>query len=656
MSTTGPHSPFGALRRLTPVLALLVAAGCTGGSGSAPPAPSGLSIEADPVDFDRVLVHWSTSTPVDSFEAQGRLADGAWQDIPATIPGAAIGAAVQLAPATPELVQLAFRLRSVRGGSRSEWSAPASTARGLRWPSGLAATPQRNGMLLGWMSRSSAATGIRVSRQVSGTWRVLAELPPTAESFLDTQPMVADQPILYRVRTTAGAVESLGPDLPSSGFPPTAVWDLAATSEAGGVRLRWSIPPISDQGFAVCRCDLHAALCCTGTSPHPLPADTTSYLDAAVPPGAYRYEVQAAYSNPTSAWTSRTVEAVARPTGPLTLEPSLVRLPYQAQGIDRSSTGLYAVAVGGSHYPPYTGPTVLRFSGQAAPPEHDFGATHGWASPAVLFDEGDRPHVVVLVPTGEDPPVSIRHAWHDGTSWQEETIARRAIDDPLTVFFARAPGGLLAAAWSVRTTGVVEVALRGPGGWSVEDLAPTFATLGAPLALGGLAFDAGSTPAALVCGPNGCAIARRNLAWTREDLPTAFLATLHPTSNGIAVVQSRCVGPPPDTHGAVVLLERSGVAWSGEQVLDDLAQCLPMDFQGFSGSADGGRSAAWAGPIRRLLLHFREADGPWGSIVTGLGAAPHVWFDATGRAEILVPAGSNPYPDDTELYVRYVEP
>jgi len=47
------------------------------------------------------------------------------------------------------------------------------------------------------------------------------------------------------------------------------------------------------------------------------------------------------------------------------------------------------------------------------------------------FDVGGRPHLAYLCPSGAPSPGTLRHAWWDGTSWNNETVATGAADPSL---------------------------------------------------------------------------------------------------------------------------------------------------------------------------------------------------------------------------------
>jgi hypothetical protein len=651
-----------AARRLT----LLTVACCLDLAGSAcksssseqnaPPPPSGFSVRADSLDFDAYYLAWTPpSIAVDAFELQGRLGSGAWEGLGSQIPSRAIGAVIQLDPSVPELTTLAFRIRSVRGAVGGDWSNEASISRGIRWPVEIASHATQQGMVLEWRNGSRVATGVRVSRSIAGQWQALAHLPATAATYLDTAPMIVDEPIGYRITAVTGSEESQEGHHTSPGFPPTPVWNLTATTELSGVRLRWSSPPIADQAFAVCRCGLGSGICCSGATPHPLPSQTTEYLDPA-PPGAYRYEVSSRYSNPASLSPSAFTEAVTNPVGTPQLVARLIRLPASASGVARDSQGRYGTTHGGMHSPPYTDQMTVRFTGSGAPPDHDFGIGYGIIQPFLIFDDRDHPHVMLLAPVSGDPATALIHAWYDGASWQTEEVVRRSFYDPMTAHFARDQAGILYAAWSLAENGAAEFARRDAGGWTTEDLAPYIGPVGLPALVEGLAVDGTGVPAVLLCGPGDCAVLRRDATWSLEGLPAGIGSTLGATHGGLGVLQGRCVGDYASPHGQIVLLERDIAAWSPEQLIEEFTQCLPVDFKGIADSPDGSRRVLWTGPISRLDLRFRQDAGPWTTVDTGLSDLPFVWFDSWNRVEILVRASHYPGADGKEPYAVFSEP
>jgi hypothetical protein len=652
----------GRLRR--PVLAaalvslVLAAASCKGSGGgtSAPPPPTGVAL-AQGAEYDQVVATWTPpSGTIDGYEAQGRLgASGAWQDLGVAIPAGAIGGVLQLQPTVPELETISFRIRAVRSGTPGPWSAEASLFRGIRWPLWQPITASPQGLVLQWTSGSQVATGLRLEREVAGAWRVLATLPASASTYLDAGPFVAGAPVRYRLVATRDAQESIPSDGYGEGFPPTPVSGLTAVTEPGGVRLRWSAPPISDQAFAVCRCAIGFAVCCSGATDHPLPASTTEVLDPA-PPGAYAYEVSSRFSSPGLADASAFTEALASPTGTPSLAGHLIRLPSDATGVARDSAGRYATVHGGSYSPPYTGQMTVRFTGAGSPPDRDFGTAHGWVAPFAVYDPQDHLHVLLLVPVTGDPAVALVHAWHDGTAWHEEEVVRRPFDSPLTVRFTLSAAGTLHAAWSVAGSGQVEYAGRGAGGWAVEDLVPALSPLGLPLSLAGLAVDGTGVATVLACGSGGCAVARKDAGWIVEGVPSGPYLTLDATFAGAALLGERCVGDPANPGGRIFLDERTAAGWAPEAVVEDYAQCLPIEFGGTVDARDGSRRLVFTGPIGRLHLRFREGTGGWTSVETGLQMyRPLAWFDAAGKLHLVVRA-SNYGAYGTDPYAVYDEP
>lgn len=640
------------------VSAVVAGSSCkgSGGGASGPPPPTDVTL-AQGVEYDQVVATWTPPAgTIDGYEAQGRLGTaGAWQDLGVAIPAGAIGGVLQLQPTVPELETISFRIRALRSGAPGPWSAEASLFRGIRWPVWLPITASPQGLVLQWTNGSRVATGLRVEREVMGAWHALATLQASSSTYLDRGPFVAGQPVRYRLVATREAQESNPSEGYSAGFPPTPVSDLTASTEPEGVRLRWSAPPISDQAFAVCRCGIGSAICCSTATDHPLPASTTEYLDPA-PPGAYAYEVSSRFSSPGLADGSAFTEALASPTGTPSLAGHLIRLPGDAIGVARDSAGRYGTVHGGSYYPPSTGQMTVRFTGAGSPPDRDFGSAHGWVSPFVVYDAQDHLHVMLLVPVTGDPAVALVHAWYDGSAWQEEQVVRRPFDSPLTVRFTLSAAGTLHAAWSVAGSGQVEYAGRGAGGWAVEDLVPLLSPLGLPMSLTGLAVDGTGIPTVLACGSSGCAVARKDAGWVVEGVPSGPYVTLDATFAGAALLGERCVGGPPNPGGQIFLDERTAAGWAPEVVVEDYAQCLPIDFGGTVDARDGSRRMVFTGPIGRLHLRFREGSGDWTSIATGLQMyRPLAWFDSANKVHVVVRA-SNYGAYGTDPYAVYDEP
>ena len=639
-------------------LGALGGAGCTGGGGGAPPdPPTGFTAAQNPGDFDQVDFAWTPPAgAIDGYEGEGRLAGGAWESLGDLIPPDAIGGTIGfLQPTPPELTEFSFRLRSVRGAARSAWTPEAAYHRTLRPPTGATATMEPGGLRLAWQNGSLLATGVAVELWRGQAWEPIAQgMPAGATSHLDAWHLVAEELRTYRILATAGPVAGMPLVFTSAGYPARPVSGLAATTEPGGVRLRWTNPPIEGLGLVVHRGPLN-----TGPFNGPisalLPIGTGEFLDASAPPGAAVYEVELRLGLPGVGDPRAQVVGVASPAG---LLASPLLLP-EAAFAARDGQGRLALAVGSSFSPPATGAQSIAFHGAGAPPPHDLGVNHGWAAPGVRFDPDGHPHAVVVRPVGGGP--ALIHAWFDGLAWSEEQVVAAPIDDPTTVRFEVGPDGALHAAWSVAATGAAGYARRGPGGWAVTDLAPTWPAGGR---LVGLAVDGAGRPSALARTADALVLLHGAAAWLAEPVPapTALAGMpdcLAALPDGVGVLRYRMVpsGDLGAPDGAAGLVARTAAGWGEEAVVFDFVPAQPVSDLGAVASAAGDRWVAWAGRPGGLAVRLRDGAGAWTDVDTGLRDAfvRGAWFDAAGKAGLLV--RTTAYAGlDGALYVLYGEP
>jgi hypothetical protein len=636
--------------RISPIPLLLVSlsVACSG-SDAAPAAPTGFSVTQSMASFDDVFVTW-TAPPgfVDGYDAEARIGDGPWESV-GSIPGDAIGGTLTFNSSAPELTRFTFRIRSVRGGKRSGW-VEAQYFRALRWPTGAQSEPVREGIHLSWTNTSAAATGVRVSRHFADGWRAVADLPATAQSWTDGADLIVNQGIEYGIAATAGDVEGLPVTHYAQGYPPASVFDLTATPEAGGVRLRWVNSPVA-AGHEIHRAEGLVVTYFGDLNPVTLPASATEYLDP-LPGGSWTWHVVSVYPGVGSPWSQ--VRGVSNPIGTPALLAGLVSLPDGSEVTTDGGEKL-GFAVGSTFYPPSTGPQRLVFRGTGAPPDRDLGTNHGWAAPELAFDVGGNPHSVVLRPTGGAPPVALVHVWYDGAGWNEEEIARRAISDPLAVRLALDDTGGVHVAWTTIAGGPrAEYARRASGSWSAEDLSalvPSDATLrrfdvdalGAP----SLAFESGGT----------ALLARFETAWTVETLPFVgwSIWDVRRSPAGLDVVAEDCLNQGASMN--LVLLERTIAGWGAKQVIRTLGQCLPIDELRVVRPASGDRVVVWGDVAGFQEIDVRDA-GTWTHVETRPAVVPTsaAWFDASSKLHVLV--RSDGYSDLAGIapYILHVEP
>jgi hypothetical protein len=581
------RSRFARTRLGLAVAAFFTLSGC--GTGDVTPAaPTQFVASQNPANFDWINFSWTPpDVKITSYEAEGRMGTGTWQSVGGPIPPDAIGGTAELDSSVPEITDFSFRIRSVNGSRRSAWSNEAAYRRGIRWPvGGSASVVTGQGVQIDWQNISTVATAVRIERLLEGAWQALISLSPTDTKFLDVSPPVG--PSTYRLITTAGTEESLPTILYCPGFPPTPVSDLTATTEASGIRIRWSNPPGRTAGLLVYRDDLYFMY---PVSPL-LPAGTQEYLDPASP-GVHRYAVRIRFADTDVPADSATVLAVANPTGTPTLLARWVDLPEQPSSVTaaaRDSQGRLALALGSNYVIPYaTGGQWIAFLGPGAPSGVDLGSNFGFAAPSVAFDPLDHPHAMVLRPVPGQPALAaLVHAWHDGIAWQEEEVARRGFDDTATVRFTVGGGGELSAAWTIGGSApVAEFAFRDVAGWISDDLT-AMQPPGARLA--GLEIDGSGVPTVLLQDQYGArpTLLRKAGAWTAEEVPfgsgsSGGFGALYVVPDGVGVVQYRVFPPPPGSGYAssqVVTMERVSGTWSAESLVREFSVALVSPGEG----------------------------------------------------------------------------
>jgi hypothetical protein len=259
-------------------------------------------------------------------------------------------------------------------------------------------------------------------------------------------------------------------------------------------------------------------------------------------------------------------------------------------------------------------------------------------------------------------PVDIVHAWHDGTAWQRETIARRAISPGYAsqiVRFDMGPEGTLHAAWQAltETQYPTEVASRRGGVWKLSDAT---AALPAGCGAGGVpgavaqclnhwvVGDASGNPHLVVVNWDHTLahLWMTSSGWSSEAIPTAGavnvlwadVSTLRVLGGGEgpAVVYQR---PNVDSDNTIFTIVRGSAGWSAPAPISALGR--PFYLWDAARSLDGKRVAV-AAPFAEFqatdgALWIREEDGSvsekkWftmpGGFAVGHGPAGSVWVAA----------------------------
>lgn len=196
-------------------------------------------------------------------DAQGRLSP----------PSARLSMMYLVPPAAPE----DLRAEAGEGEVRLRWAPPSRLADG---------------------SPATGALSYEVTRTgPEGAARTITPGPLSDATFTD-HGLVNDQTYTYAVRalrtdagaTARGALSAPVTATPQDLTPPSPPRDLVAVIAAGDVRLSWAASPEPDVArYVIYRADGRGALTRIGSTVAPV----TTFVDRAVPPGAYRYAVTA---------------------------------------------------------------------------------------------------------------------------------------------------------------------------------------------------------------------------------------------------------------------------------------------------------------------------------------------------------------------------
>ncbi|HSB21281.1 MAG TPA: hypothetical protein VLD85_14835 [Anaeromyxobacteraceae bacterium] len=365
--------------------------------------------------FDEVIVTWTEpAAGVDGYELQGRISGGSWEAIGGLIPRGSYGVVLQLEPTLPELTNLDFRIRSVRGGKTSAWSSEAPYLRGIRPPPGLTATLVDGPAVdLAWSNASTAADSLLLERAdadeygaITGSWSALpAAFGATAHRDAAPHELVHQA---YRVRYGKGGVWSREAAALAGPVPLYAPLGLAATLVPGGVRLDWQNRSLAGTRLTLTRWPQGA--------PVDLATDATTFLDPIAlpwPSTRYRLDVSAppAPASPAStAWCALPAYQVAGPAGTLdALDPPV---PW-TMALRRSPDGRFAWLAADT-----AGPTVVR-QGDAGLEVHSLSFQMS-VNPLLVLDAAGLPHAVGYTPG--PGPFQLVHEWLGAGGWTSEVV------------------------------------------------------------------------------------------------------------------------------------------------------------------------------------------------------------------------------------------
>lgn len=606
------------------VLLLVAAAACAQGSSPAatqeppppppvtppapPPAPSSLAA-TNAGSFDVATLAWS-GTCGGGWELQGEVVGNDWAPLhDGLIPVRYTAATLTFDPATPERLDLAFRIRCVVAGVASGWTA-APYRRGVRegelGPVTLAVPPSqpRTALVVAPTSRSAVATEVRVDRRertavgALGDWTEVATVG-VGVPFVDPD-LHAGSSYEYLVRFGVDSEWSLGAGGPPTEVPLQPPADVAIAVVPEGVRVSWTHPGPPPTGFDVVE---ELAWYPWEARIASVAADARAYVIAGSPPWpTSRYRVQA-YLAPTGDRAAGEVVAAAPglEVGPFALAGDLTTLGVAATDVPagrvvaRDASGRFHVLE--QHFTNEV-TWILHRPVAAGWDDHPLGSG-GIIDPGLRVDAAGHPHVI-LQRSG-----AWEHDWHDGSSWRAEPV-------PLPP-----PADLLSASFDVAADGTVQVgavihalenpvpwvwtmvATRGAGGWTTEHLPFDGYTIehvqtgvgpDGTVYLAGVGFvggDSTSTPrATLVEGLPGGAWTLRRVA----ESDGAGALVLMPAVSGRAAVAWWSI-----SGGPVTFEQRSG--------------------DGFGAPEDTGATVPVAGPLPATM----RGDGTGARLATTSG-------------------------------------
>jgi len=655
---------FPRLRILRVLLAAVIAvlAGCGGGGGgaAAPSAPVGLTAAWLGPDFPGAVVLTWTPPPGSpgGYIIEARRGTEAFARISGSSPlsGTAQRFDCIFDPAaTPEGVNLDFRMVTVDGGAKSDYSNVASLTVPIRAPGPIGVAHDEGALRLRWTNNSTLADTLLVERGFMGTSTVRVEYwtPLPGIRFGDLEYLDSEAPedvnVMYRVTYSKGAVTGQG----TSVVVQTALWgvgNLTATPGLEQVGLQWVNRSPRATSILIGRMEGIDQV--TFKDIAVLPPTATSFVDTQVPTGAYTYQVRVRRGeNASWPYADRSVNAVTLPytRSSLSLIPSFIRLPGSDSAVLRPD-GDWLLG-NASSYLRVILPSGETWSIQA------LGEGGQVCNPGILSDAGGHPHLVVFRVL--DPATSLAvllHAWHDGTTWRSEEMVRtnRAFDGMNSGMARLDPGGNPVVAWSEGYPPVPRIAFKGPdGAWKAETpgILPQ-----AEYGVGNadLALPPDGSMALLATAADGQYLITRSPGgtWSLEAVPLDAIPGVSGFWQGLTAT------PDGDLH---LLDWTSGVAWkrrtSGGWTPAVKVDSLPGSFTvvGHTVSKAGNRIALWGKTAGMSVLHVLDG-GSWSSLILGASTwlKPAVGFTGSGKLRVLQNT-TGTWPDTTS-YILHTEP
>ncbi|HEY3401101.1 MAG TPA: hypothetical protein VGK03_10760 [Geothrix sp.] len=622
----------------------LLMLGCGGGGGSTPADPAAIQLQAtyDPAQTQITLTWTQASGNFDGYNLEFRANSGAYTLInPSPIFSGVTTATLTFTATPPELTTFGFRIYTTTKGVNGPYSNVAEIKTPLLPPTYLAAaySVADGGILVKWETLSLLTDRYVLERAPcdaagapTGAWASLALPTPAATTFVD-RAVAETQGYVYRITAWSGTASSTtrGPS-PRAVTPPLAPAAFAAQALPGAVGLTWvnqsrtatqiQITRVASGGYGP------TVLVAT------LPGTDTSFQDASLPLGYYRYAISV--SDGQSSTTGPTLYAA--PANPANA-PSLTA-SAQATGL---SVGCFALSPGGL----WAFGTSSPFTVLPAP----WGTWPAWAPPTSVYfglkdplrlDAQSRPHVLYASQTAST--TTLNHTWFDGSAWITEVMAQAPSTGALS--FANtygldrtgSPQALLYTAAGLRYTRKVA------GAWVQEDIDPSNTLNGNWRLL----LDPSDTPHVLFTTMIDSREYSRNAdgTWTRQILPNTLssFVGVHFEDGVWADANTAWVFYKiPDVNNlandAFWAMQKVNGIWQSPVLLKSFPSTGIADSPSVALSPDGTRVAAVFAQKNGLFLFTQPAQG-W---VESLLPVPSVdsptykaAFDGGNRLHILV--------------------
>ncbi len=444
-------------------------------------APFLVSVQDDPSGVENVRLTWEPAGGhVDSYAVDWRAPGGAFAEIVAS---AGPYQAIALSQLPPDVPEIEFRIRAEPGARGSNGvvyrrgKVPASVV-SVFGPD----QSRGNAIIVTYANPSQIATQVRLERRTAqldgatGPWAQVDVGNAKTNTYEDRDLSEWTDGARYEYRATV-IDRGTTPSAPLGSFrapllPPAAV---EFTPGGSGATLLIRSNSRYAKRIAVERGNGEFFTRDVGAVAAPPAGQTVAFVDGPLPPGLFLYKLRAkgdfaTESPPSTSW-------VAVPDPGSRLGPRILDLQQGISAV-RDASGKFGVVeqLNENFFP----------SGVAAFPPGGDGSSGLVVNSNValkyLLDVGGHPHTAYYEWAGSAATVApIVHAWHDGTRWQTEEIARRTFVTAVNEYsneiaFDIGLDGTLFAAWAGAAG--IEVASRTAGGpWKVEVVSPDIVSM-----------------------------------------------------------------------------------------------------------------------------------------------------------------------------------